>query len=294
LISFLSGSAVEFPSLLIGLCFILVLLGIGDDLNDLSASFRVLVQIIVGTIMAVMMDVRIENIGSIVGGEPVQLEGVASVVFTVLCVVGVINAINMIDGLDGLCGSILLVSFGVLAVLAYQAGSDIAGLLFSVCAALLAFLIFNARVFKERATVFMGDSGSMFLGLILVWVLVEMTQGQTPVLSAVSAGWIFGLPLLETVAVMIGRMVDKKSPFTAGRDHLHHKLLDAEFSVKQTVAIMVAVHASIVAIGFVFAKDAASETVLFWLFVFITVLYFLLLRNGYALWRSRARQIKQP
>lgn len=285
----------EFPvaPMLLGLSLLLVMLGVLDDLVNLQVGLRVVVQLIIASAMVMLMDVRIETIGSLFGSQPIQLGAFTSPVFTVLCVVGVINAINMIDGLDGLSGAILLVSFVTLAVIASRAGSDHAQFLFCLCAALTGFLVHNARVFRRKAAVFLGDSGSMFLGLILVWAFVELSQGETPAMTAVSAGWVFGLPLIETVVLMVGRVADRKSPFEAGRDHLHHKLIDAGFSTNKAVGFMLTLHVVMAGVGFVFAESTQSEAALFWLFVAITVLYFVSIRYGYEVWKSKNRRVKE-
>lgn len=252
---------------------LLVALGVVDDLKTLSARFRLLVQVSLVSVMFYFGDMRIEEIGRIFGGAPVEFTGVWSWIFTVVCAVGVINAINMIDGLDGLAGSILLVSFAALGVL--SVGTNYSVLLFSLVGCLVAFLAYNNRVFRSNARVFMGDSGSMFLGLALVWFFVKTTQGDNSVLSSVSAGWIFGLPLMETISVMVSRLLEKRSPFDAGRDHMHHRLRRAGFSVNWSVAVMLSLHIFLAAIGVYFATISANaEAYLFWAFVGLILMHF--------------------
>ena len=269
----------EAPLVLLVLCFSILILGCLDDIQSLSARFRLLAQIIVSLLLVLLSDIRIESIGGIFGTEAVRFEGAASIVFTVVCAVGVINAINMIDGLDGLSGSILFVSFSTLALLADNAGSfHQAGFLACIAACLLAFLCYNNRVFRPKARIFLGDAGSMMLGLVLLWYFVELSQDANPAMSAVSAGWIFGLPLVDTVAVMVGRIMDKRSPFDAGRDHMHHRLRRAGFSVNATVLIMVSIHTALVLIGLFFASSTRADIPLFWGFVVLTLLHFVISR----------------
>ena len=257
--------------LLVG--FSMVIVGIIDDLHALSAKLRLFIQVLLASVMFFFGDMRIEQLGSLFGGELIELSGVWSYAFTVVCAVGVINAVNMIDGLDGLAGSILMISFAALGALSM--GSQNALVLFSLVGCLVAFLAFNNRVFRDNARVFLGDSGSMFLGLVLVWFFVQLTQGDKPALSSVSAGWIFGLPLMETISVMMGRLLDKKSPFHAGRDHLHHQLRRAGLSVNKTVAIMLLIHMGLVSVGVFFANAGThTDAYLFWAFVALTVLHF--------------------
>ena len=267
------------PPVLLVLSFIILAVGCVDDMRSLSARFRLLAQIGVSLTLVLLSDVRIESVGSIFGTEAVQFDGSMSIAFTVVCIVGVINAINMIDGLDGLSGSILLLSFSALALLANDAGSfQQASFLACTAACLLAFLCYNNRVFRPKARIFLGDAGSMMLGLMLVWYFVEFSQSSTPVMTAVSAGWILGLPLVETVSVMVGRIIDKRSPFDAGRDHMHHRLRRAGFSVNASVLVMVSMHALLVLIGLVFATNTRSDVPLFWCFVVITIAHFYISR----------------
>lgn len=270
---FSAGSLMS-PVLLL-LCLVLVVLGVVDDVRDLSARCRLCFQLGVSLLMVLIGDVRIESVGALFGGEPVQFSYGASVLFTVICTVGVINAINMIDGMDGLSGSLLSVTFFAMALLAFLHGDASTALALSVVAGcLLAFLYFNARVVRDKARVFLGDAGSMMLGLVLVWYLVEMTQGIDPALSPVAAGWLFGLPLMDTVAVMMGRIVEKRSPFEAGRDHLHHRLRRRQLSVNATVGLMLAMHSTLVLVGVVNAQAPENEAGLFWGFVLLVVLQF--------------------
>ncbi len=257
---------------------LLIVLGIVDDVKNLSARFRLLVQFVIASLMFFHGDMRIESIGPILGSTETHFNGPASYLFTVFCTIGVINAINMIDGLDGLSGSLLLTSFLALAAIGMMAGRADSTALFVISGCLVSFLAYNNRVFRAKARIFLGDSGSMFLGLALTWYFVKMTQGEIPAMSAVSAGWIFGLPLMETISVMLGRLIDKRSPFTAGRDHMHHRLRRAGFSVNSCVAIMLFMHLSLVAVGITFAHSTAAHPVLFWLFVLLTVVHFLISR----------------
>ena len=257
---------------------LLILLGITDDVKNLSARFRLAVQFAIASLMFFYGDMRIENIGPILGSTDTQFSGPASYLFTVFCTIGVINAINMIDGLDGLSGSLLLASFLALGALGFAAGRADASALFIIAGCLVSFLAYNNRVFRAKARIFLGDSGSMFLGLVLMWYFVKMTQGETPALASVSAGWIFGLPLMDTISVMLGRLIDKTSPFTAGRDHMHHRLRRAGFSVNFCVAIMLSLHMSLAAVGITFAHSTEAQPVLFWFFAVLTMVHFLVSR----------------
>lgn len=252
----------------------LVLMGVADDIFVMSARQRLPLQIATALAMVYLGGQSIESIGDLSGTGTVVLTGFVSVAFTIMCVVGVINSINMIDGVDGLSGTIITITICPLAYYCYIAG-DLASfqLMLTMVGALIAFLFYNSRLFRKRAKVFMGDSGSMLFGFFLVWYFIELTQGPGAVLSPVSAGWIFGLPLADTVSVMVRRISQKRSPFDADREHLHHRLLEANFSVNKMVAIMAIIHMCFVLVGILANEYRALIPFAFWSFVIVVVVH---------------------
>lgn len=254
----------------------IVIVGVLDDRSPISTSIRIPLQIFCASAMIFFGGIQITNVGDISGTGPVLLFGLVAFFFTVICTVGVINAVNMIDGVDGLSGSLIAMTF--LPVTYYALAShDLAGvaLLSSLIAAILGFLFYNSRMFRGRASVFLGDTGSTFLGFILVWHLIECTQGPNAVLSPVSAGWILGLPLADTIAVVVRRVINKHSPLAADRTHFHHRLLDAGFCPNKTVLIMLSVQAVLMGVGIIGNNFKGAEPMLFWAFVFLTVAHFI-------------------
>lgn len=273
---FLTNSGTfSYTPLLIG--GVLVVTGVLDDRYDLSALLRLPIQALSAVLMMYIGGVGIESIGSIWGAQEVVFTGLTAIVFTIVCTVGVINSINMIDGIDGLSGSIIFVTFLPLAYLSWIADErNLLVLLISFLGAILAFLFFNARVFRSAATLFLGDTGSMLFGFVLVWALITLTQGPEAVLSPVAAGWIFGLPLIDTIAVMVGRLLDKRSPFDADRTHLHYRLMDAGLSVNQTVGLITLIHLVFIVIGLLANAVTFYEPALFWFFTSLVVLHYFL------------------
>jgi len=255
----------------------LIVLGVLDDRYGLSTLVRFPVQVAVALLMIVVGGVSIETIGDLTGQGALVMGTLMSTAFTVVCTVGVINSINMIDGVDGLSASIIGLTVATLAYFSHLAG-DMASvaLLLALLAGNLVFLVMhNARFRLVKANVFMGDAGSTLFGFILVWYFIQLTQGENAILSPVAAGWIFGLPLIDTVAVMVGRIIGRRSPFDADRNHLHHRLLDAGASVNQTVILMAAIHAALIAIGLLCnVASSATEPFFFWLFVALVIFHF--------------------
>lgn len=253
----------------------LVLLGALDDRLDLSARLRLPFQLGIVYVMVHFCGLEIFSVGNILGFGAVNVSYPFSVLFTLLCAVGVINSINMIDGVDGLSGSLLLITLLPLTALAgVGAESELFLLLLNLICGVLVFLFFNSRLFRGNAAVFLGDAGSMFMGLVLVWCFIQLSQGGGAVLSPVAAGWLFGLPLADTVSVMVRRIVKGHSPFAADRTHLHYKFMDAGFSVNQTVFLMAALHLCFVAVGLLGNVYRTYEPVLFTSFVAIVLVHF--------------------
>lgn len=252
----------------------MVLVGVIDDRVDLPASVRLITQATIAATMVAYASVSIISVGNLIGSGPLLLHGSISLIFTIVCTIGAINAVNMIDGVDGLTGTIITISFSAIGWVAWQDGDWVTAKLMAVfVGATAAFLMFNARIFIPRARIFMGDSGSMLMGLILVWFLIRVTQGDDPSMSPVVAGWVFGLPLLDTISVMVGRLRSGRHIFEAGRDHFHHRLLDSGLSVNQTVLAAGFVHASFVCIGIKINEYPELEPMLFWAFVASVVIH---------------------
>lgn len=230
-----------FVGFFIGLTLI-VLLGVLDDLLDLRARVKFLAQIACVGLMVLSGSVLVWNLGTIVQGGPVILSDWA-VPVTIIGVVGMINALNMIDGLDGLAGSIALVALLWFAAAAGMIGLQ-AELLLAMLVAfcILGFLVFNLRHrWRSRASVFLGDAGSMMLGAILAFLAIRLSQRTGPSLSPVAAVWICALPIIDTVSLAVRRLIAGQSPFRSDRQHLHYLLLETGLSVSQAVATLVAV-----------------------------------------------------
>ena len=121
---------------------------------------------------------------------------------------------------------------------------------------------------------YLGDAGSTVLGFLLVCVLIDFSQTETPLIGAVAAGWILGLPLLDASAVIAKRLLERRSPVAPGRDHLHHLLMDSRYSVKATVNILVG--CQVVMVGTVLVAEKANfqytDFVLFWGFIALVAL----------------------
>lgn len=215
----------------------MLILGVVDDLSPRSASLRFACQIGVALLLIYAAGHRLDSFGNLFGLGAVEL-GWLAVPVTVFCVVGVINAFNMIDGLDGLSGTIALISLVATAFLAALAGHSASSLAISIVAgALVGFLAFNWPR-RGGAPVFLGNGGSLALGTVLGFLFVDLSQGAVRAFAPVAALWLFAIPLIDTVSVMLRRIQDGKSPFSPDHNHVHHLLLRAGFSPLQTLLML--------------------------------------------------------
>ena len=225
-------NAYLFAATLITLC------GIFDDYKDISFKIRLAVECLAALIMIYYGNVQITSLGNILGTGVIEL-GYFSTIFTVFAVVGGINAFNMIDGIDGLAGSLSLITF----VLLLFVGFSIPVILI-LCTlfifAISAFLLFNMRIFgRKKASVFLGDTGSMLIGFTISYLIILASQGENKIISPVIVLWIIALPLFDSISIMLRRIQKGKSPFAPDREHFHHILPLAGYSINQTVVIII-------------------------------------------------------
>lgn len=218
----------------------LLLVGLIDDLVDVRWWVRILAQVASALILVYVGGVRIEQIGPVFGFGGMAL-GILSVPFTVFATVGLINAINMIDGMDGLAGSLVLAALGMMFAAAWYSGNLALGTQLTVLAgAVAAFLMWNIRLpWRRRARAFMGNAGSAFLGLTIAWVAFRLTQNPGHPVSPVLALWLLPIPVMDCLVLIVRRVRMGRSPFCAGRDHIHHLMLDAGYTPTGILAVLV-------------------------------------------------------
>jgi UDP-GlcNAc:undecaprenyl-phosphate GlcNAc-1-phosphate transferase len=229
---------------------IVFVVGLIDDRHHLSARTRFGFQLGACLVMIFIGNLLLVDFGRLLWDAQLRL-GWVSVPVTVFCVVGVINALNMIDGLDGLSASIFIVAAGSMYFLALGAGRiEEQSMLLLFAAATLGFVLLNARLpWNRRARVFLGDSGSTLLGFALGWYFIDLSQGPERAFAPVTALWLFAVPLLDTVFLLIRRLLEGKSPFEADQEHLHHAFLQSGFSVTATWLSMLLIAVALAGLG---------------------------------------------
>lgn len=212
-------------------------LGVYDDLRGVGPYFKFSVQAVAAT-MLYIGGLRIVNIPVVFGDH--NLPWYVGLIFTIIWVLGITNAFNLIDGLDGLAAGSALFSTMVAFVVAVLNGPPLVEVMtIALAGAILGFLRFNFN----PATIFLGDSGSLFIGFVLSALALYGAQ-KAPTIVAVAIPVVsFGLPILETVLSIIRRLISGRPVFTADREHIHHKLLQHGLSHRQVVILLYGVSA---------------------------------------------------
>ena len=264
--------------------FALILTGVKDDFHGISSNKRFIFQIIVALIIVKVGGVLLEDFGNLISVDKLHL-GIFSLAITIFAIVGVVNSLNFSDGIDGLSASLSLVTFISIAFLAYGIQETYAFefvLLFIV--AIAAFLIFNLGLFVGNSfKIFMGDAGSTFIGLGIAWALISFSQGDNLIFSPVTALWIYAVPLIDTIFVMIRRVSHGKSPFTPDREHLHHFFIRSGRTDKEALLIIFTFSAMMALIGIVMELNEIPDRFMFMLFIFISFIYYLALKHAWKL-----------
>ena len=239
---------------IIACLFILFFVGTKDDIIGFSPTKKLIAHLLVGSILVFMADFRITSLHGMFGFDGV-LSYWFSASFSIFVYIVVVNAVNLIDGIDGLAAGVGFISSVAFACWFFYIGHfPFTVLAASLAGALLGFLVFNFN----PAKIFMGDSGSLTIGLIMYVLAIGMIEQQglnqdfklTSISRPVLAMAILAYPLLDTIRVFTLRALKGISPFSADRNHLHHHLLDLGLNHKQTVLLVYAFCLIIIAIVF--------------------------------------------
>ena len=210
----------------------IALLGLYDDLKGAGAVRKFVVQFLIAGFLY-RLGFRIEALANPFG-DPIAL-GWISLPFTLLWLVGVVNALNLIDGLDGLAGGVALVAVTITFLVSLQRGHPLM-MLFSAALAgsIVGFLFYNFN----PASIFMGDTGSMFLGFVLAATAVETNQKASTAVAVIIPTVALGLPIMDTL-LAIGRRAWRGRPlFQADKEHIHHRLMARGLSHRQAVLVL--------------------------------------------------------
>lgn len=252
----------EFVKAFIAGSLIVVLFGLLDDIRNIGIRLKFAGQIIAALIVVLYGGLKIQ-IPEIVIAEDIVLSNWISIAITVFIIVAVTNAINLSDGLDGLAGGITLLTFLCIGYISYLNDQQT----FEVISVAMIGSIFGLlRYNTHPATVFMGDAGSQLLGFVAIILSLALTQKNSH-LSPVLPIFIIGLPVIDTLSVIIQRIAEGKSPFIADKNHLHHKLMSLGFYHSESVILIYIFHAISVCFAFLFRSESM------WTLIFLYTLY---------------------
>jgi UDP-N-acetylmuramyl pentapeptide phosphotransferase/UDP-N-acetylglucosamine-1-phosphate transferase len=250
-------------------------LGIMDDLRDLSAKYKFVVQIALALLIA-LSGIRITSFDGLFGITTLSLP--AQYTFTILAIVGITNAFNLIDGIDGLAGVLAFMSLVTVGLFLTLSGDPNTALIaFALAGAVFAFLYFNFN----PARIFMGDTGSLILGFVIAVLCIRLLQvnvsSSNPILTHAPM-FVLGIvliPVFDTLRVFALRMWKGGSPFAADKTHIHHLLTTQGYSHVFATRVICFVHAFIL-IEVYLLQSLRQELILVFLIAFMLLITFIL------------------
>ena len=242
---------------------VIFFLGLKDDILILSATKKFLGQLAAAAILIHLADIRIDSMHGFLGIG--NLPDLVGILLSYITIIVVINAYNLIDGVDGLAGSLGVVTCSVFGIYFFMAGMPLYTLLaFAMAGSLLAFLVFNFH----PARIFMGDSGSLLIGLVNAILVIKFitvadsTLGSFPITASVAIGFsILIVPLLDTLRVFSIRIARGRSPFSPDRNHIHHLLLDRGLNHRYVTLSCVGLNLSFITMAY-FGRSLGSTLLL--------------------------------
>ncbi len=272
--SFLSDSLNDLRSFFIA-SGLLIFTGVLDDFKELEAKPRLLMQVFVALLLTLWGGNVITSFGNIFGFGEISMPYWVGLCFSVFAIIAMINAFNMLDGLDGLSSSVGLSQVFSCSVIAFCAGlTRDFSLLIIFMSCLLVFLYFNFPwVKKSHAKVFMGDAGSMFLGCALAWFSLWIPKFSNYDVHPVLMLWVLFLPIVDTIQVVVYRILKGNSPMEADREHLHHLLLSVGFHKRHVTIFMFIISLFMGSMGILGYVCDISQPLMFYSFVFFVAAY---------------------
>ena len=271
---------------------IIVALGIFDDVLALGAKLKFVVQIVAAAIPVCIGDLQIglfTNLNPLSDTPFVHL-GILAVPATIIWIVGITNAVNLIDGLDGLAvGVSSIAAITMLAVALLTGNMPIAITMAALAGACIGFMPYNLN----PAKIFMGDTGSTFLGYMLATVSIMGLFKFYAVISFAVPFLILGLPIFDTANAIIRRVAAGRSPMSPDRGHVHHKLIDMGFNQKQAVAILYAISATLGLTAVVLTSSGAVKAIVLLLAVLAAILVGACIIYGAEHWSKHAPENKE-
>lgn len=262
--------SIQMNSILIG-SFIIVITGIIDDIKPIPAKYKFLGQIAGAAIIPLYGGIVLRDVSAF--GIYINF-GIFSYVITILFIVSVVNCMNLIDGLDGLAGGIASIYFftiGVIAIMFKNSSGLDTILTFVMLGSTLGFLFHNFN----PASIFMGDSGSMFLGYMIA-VISLLGYKNVTFTSFIVPIFLLAIPILDTLFAILRRVVNHKPISMPDKNHLHHQFLKKNFSQKKTVLVIYFIDALFAIASIIYVLGDFVQGILIYVILFIIVLILIL------------------
>ena len=220
---------------------LVLIAGLVDDLRNLCVWVRVLIQTLACLIMIKSAGVYVTDLGDLFGLGSVYL-GAWGIPLTIIAVIGLVNAFNMSDGIDGLAGSLALIAIvGVFGFESINGNYRLFDFLLVMGVALVPYLLTNLTIISNRK-IFLGDAGSMFIGFVLAFTLIDLSQTHGSIGSAlqpIDVVWCVAFPVIDTLTVIVKRLMSRRSPFSSDRGHFHHLLMDKGMAPQQALLLII-------------------------------------------------------
>lgn len=271
--------------------YVMLFVGTLDDKTDIKAKYKLAIQLCVSVIL-VTSGIRINSLYGLFGIYDINLY--VQYFLTVLVITAAVNAFNLIDGIDGLAGSIAGIGFGMFFIIMLIEGNfGLAkiGLLF--IGSIAAFLKYN---FSGKNKIFLGNSGSLFLGYLLICLGIYITKFDSTT-SRFPYGiffilFVFTVPVIDSARVYTDRILRGTSPFKADRSHIHHHLLQLGLTHKKITLIFVLTNILTFVIQYLFFENYSRYTLFISFFAFIFIFKIIKTMNLFITWKRHIKEIE--
>lgn len=264
-------SSAQMLSILIG-SFVVILTGIFDDIRPIKARYKFILQILAACIVVFYGGIFLTEISAF--GIFVRFDAPFNYIFSIIWIVSIMNAINLIDGIDGLAGGVSTIYFGTISIIAFllnKSGNLDVNLALIMLGATLGFLVHNF----PPAKIFMGDTGSLFLGF-MISVIALLGFKATTLTSLIVPLAILAIPIFDTVLAIFRRLLKGESIGAPDKDHLHHQLLKMNLSTRITVIIIYIVNMLFAAVSIFYVLGDTSVAIAIYIALMLLLLFLVL------------------
>jgi len=272
--------------------YIMLLVGTLDDKTDLKASYKLIIQLCVSIIIA-SSGIRITSLYGLFGIFEINIY--LQYFLTVLIITTAVNAFNLIDGIDGLAGSVAgigFVLFFVIMMVQEKLGMARIGILF--IGSIIAFLKYNM---SKTNKIFLGNSGALFLGYLLICLGIYITKFDGPATSfpygIFFILFVFTIPVIDSARVYTDRILRGKSPFKADKTHIHHHLLQLGLSHKKITLTFVLINIITFIVQYLFFKNYSIYTSVISFIAFIFIFKVIKMMNQFTTWKQNIKEMEK-